>query len=343
MKIFLTGGTGFIGRPLMVALRRRGWDVTALVRSPDSAPAQMLANLGAQLALGDVANPESMRTAMHGADLVLHNAGHYEYGLNKAGRERMQAVNVTGTQNVLMLAHELGIPRTVYVSTVQAFGDSGPQPRDETFTRQTPCRTEYERTKTEAHEIAIEYQKRGLPLVIACPNGVIGANDYSAWGYFLRLYINRIMPPAGWSAKTIHALAYRDDIAEGIALAAEKGRVGETYIFSGEALPFRTHLAYWTQRPGGLKPVIWLSARMAAFLFASAEPFQRILRLPAFMSRETAIGGSTNWYYTSDKAKRELGWSSRSAEEMWRATLDGEFELLSKRKSQSLLQRLHPM
>ena len=127
----------------------------------------------------DVTDRESMRKGMNGADIVVHNAGRYEYGMDSAGRQRLQAINVTGTGNVLGLAHELGIPRTVYVSSVQAFGETGQQPADETYTRQVQCRTTYERAKTRAHEIALQYQQRGLPLIIVCPHNVIGANDHS--------------------------------------------------------------------------------------------------------------------------------------------------------------------
>lgn len=299
--------------------------------------------MGAQLATGDVTERESMRAAISATDIVVHNAGHYEYGLDQAGKQRMHAINVTGTDNVLGLARELGIPRTVYVSTVQAFGDTGTQVRDESFTRQTPCRTTYEQSKTDAHEIACQYQQRGLPLIIVCPNGVIGANDHSAWGYFLRLYINHTMPPTGWSPNTIHALVYIDDLAEGIVLAAEKGRIGETYFLSGEAQSFREYVNYWTKRPGAFRPLVWAPAGLAALFFAPLEPLQRMLGLPAFISREAVVGASTNWYYSSDKAKRELRWTPRSAEAMWFATIDGELELLSRRKGQNLIQRLKPL
>jgi len=94
--------------------------------------------MGARLATGDVTERESMRAAMSGAEIVVHNAGRYEFGLDSAGKARMHRVNMGGTENVLFLAYELSIPRTLYVSTVAAFGDSGPQPRDETFTRQFP-------------------------------------------------------------------------------------------------------------------------------------------------------------------------------------------------------------
>ena len=343
MKVFLTGGTGFIGGPLVKALRLRGWNLIALVRDPKSPQALALSRAGIQLAAGDITDRESLRAAMSSVDMVVHNAGHYAYGLNKTGRERMTTINVLGTDNVLGLAHELNIPRTLYVSSVQAFGETGAEPRDESFIRQSLCRTAYERSKTAAHGIALHHQQQGLPLIIVCPNAAIGKNDYSSWGYFLRMYLNRCMPPLGWAPKTIHCCVGVNDLAEGIALAAEKGRAGETYILSGEARPFREHLNYWVRRPGAFKPSIWLPANLALLFFAPLEPLLRLLGLPAFLSRETVIGGATNWHYTSEKAKRELGWTVGSAEELWLATLDGELETLPGRKGQYLLQRLKPL
>ncbi len=340
MKVFLTGGTGFIGQPLTTALLKRGWLVTALVRNATSLSAQNLSKAGAQLSTGDITDRESMRAAMSGSDIVVHNAGHYEYGMDKVGEQRMRAINVTGTDNVLGLAHELDVPRAVYVYSIQAFGESGLQPRDETFIRQAACRTTYERSKTDAHEIALQHQRRGLQLVIACPNAVVGTNDHSGWGYFLRLYINRIMPPFGWAAYSVHACSYIDDLAEGIALAADKGRIGETYFLSGEVKSMRDHLNYWRVKPGAFRALIWLPSKLAATLFAPLEPLLRMLGLPAFISRESVVASETNWYYVNEKAKRELGWTHRSAEAMQHATIEGELKLLSKRKDQNIVQRL---
>lgn len=117
MKVFLTGGTGFIGLPLTQALISRGWHVVALVRNPGSPQAQALMKMGTRCVVGDVTDRESMRTGMTGADIVVHNAAWYEIGITKKAQSLMQAINVTGTDNVLSLAQELGIPRTVYVSS----------------------------------------------------------------------------------------------------------------------------------------------------------------------------------------------------------------------------------
>ena len=118
-----------------------GWQVTALVRRPDSPRAQALIRLGVHCVSGDVTSYTSVVTAMGDAELVIHNAGHYEYGVDTAGRKQMHQVNVAGTTNVLSAARAFGVPRTVYVSSVVAYGDSGRQARDETFVRQAPYTT----------------------------------------------------------------------------------------------------------------------------------------------------------------------------------------------------------
>ena len=344
MKVFLTGATGFIGHPLTQCLLRRGWSVTALVRKPDSPQAQALSRLGVQLAAGDILERESMRAPMGGADIVIHAAGHYELACDQAGREHMRACNVTGTDHVLGLALELGIPRAVHVSTLVTFGATGRELIDETTARrQAPCRMYYEQTKTEAHAIALQYQERGLPLIIACPGQVVGANDHSVMGYFVRLYVNRVMPPLGWSPNALWPVVYLDDVAEGIALAAEKGRLGEVYFLCGEIRTFRESFGYWSLRPGAFPARVWLPSKLAALLFAPLEPLQRSLGLPAFISREAVAVSSGDWCYCSDKAKQELGWAPRSAEAMWMATLDGEIALLPRRKGQNLIQRLRPL
>jgi farnesol dehydrogenase len=343
MKVFLTGGTGFIGQSLAKSLLRRGWSVTALVRKPDSPQAQALIRMGAQLSTGDVTLRESMRAAMSNADIVLNNVGQYEYGMGRAGKRRMHSVNVNGTENVLYLAHELNIPLTIHVSTVQAFGETGTQSRDETFVRQVQCRTTYEQSKTDAHEIARQYQKCGLPLIIVCPHQVIGANDHSAFGYFQRLYINRILPPIAWSPNSIFCCVEVNDLAEGITLAADKGRIGETYFLCGDPQSFREIIDCWSKKSGAFIPRFWIPVGLAKVLFTPLEPLLRLLGLPAFLSRETVRASATNWNYSCDKAKRELGWTHCSSETMWFSTIDSEIQLLSKRKNQNILQRLKPL
>jgi dihydroflavonol-4-reductase len=292
MKVFLTGGTGFIGQPLTQALISRGWNVIALVRKPNSSQARAVARMGAQCVSGDVTDRESMRANMTGADLVVHNAGWYEFGVTEKSRQLMHAINVTGTDNVLGLAIELGVPRTVHVSSTISYGATGATAVDEFYQRQKPYMSYYEQTKTEAHDVAKRYQQLGLPLIIVCPDGVVGPNDHSARGYFLRMYLNRLMPPFAWAPDTINSLVHVDDLSEGIALAAEKGRIGETYILAGEPIRLREMVQIWMTKPGGFKVRFYIPTWLAKILFAPLEPLQRLAGLPAAVSRETASAAS---------------------------------------------------
>ena len=342
MKVFLTGATGFIGQPLVKALLTLGWEVAALVRKPDGLSAHTLTKLGAHCVPGDITNRETMRAGMTDADIVIHNAAWYEYGVNSASGRLMYNINVRGTENVLSLAQELGTPRVVHISSTVALGDTGAQMRDETFERQSSYQSHYEQTKAEAHIIASGYQQQGMPLIIVCPNGAMGANDHSVFGYFLRLYLNKLLTPFAWAPDTIMTPVHVDDLVEGIALAAQKGQPGETYIIAGEAITQYEMLALWATRPGAFKVRFWLPPRLISLLFAPLEPLQRIMGLPAFISRET-VRATISLNYSSEKAKRELGWTHRSAEEMWSDIIDEELKLLANRQKRDLVSRLKPV
>jgi dihydroflavonol-4-reductase len=299
--------------------------------------------MGAQCVMGDIIDRESMRASMTGADIVVHNAAWYELGVSESARKLMHTINVTGTDNVLGLALELGIPRTVYLSSTVYYGDTSPQARDETYRPQKPYRFYYVQTKAEAHEIALQYQQRGLPLVIVCPAHVFGPNDHSIFGYFLRMYLNRLMVPYAFSPDMLLSPAHVNDVGEGIALAAEKGRIGETYILAGDPMSLREMFEIWMTKPGGFRVRFYIPRWLAKVMFAPLEPLQRLVGLPAFISRETVEASSISYNFSSAKAQRELGWTYRPSKEMWHDIIDQELKLLTSRKQRDLVSRLKPV
>ena len=343
MKVFLTGGTGFIGRPLTQSLITRGWNVVALVRKPDSPQARALTKMGAQCVTGDITYRESMRAGMTGAEILIHNAAWYELGIPVSARKLMDEINITGTDNTLSLALELSIPRTVYVSSTLFYGDTGPEARDETYQRQKPYRFYYEQTKTEAHQLAQQYLQRGLPLILICPAHVVGPNDHSVFGYFLRMYLNRLMVPFGFGPDMMISAVHVNDVSEGIALAAEKGRIGETYILAGDPTSLREVVGICMTKPGGFKVRFYIPHWLAMLMFAPLEPLQRMVGLPAFFSRETVSGNRVSLNFSSVKAQRELGWTYRPAKEMWLDIVDQELKMLARRENRGLVSRLKPV
>jgi nucleoside-diphosphate-sugar epimerase len=234
----------------------------------------------------------------------------------------MLATNLQGTENVLGEATELGAGRIVHVSSIVTHGPTGSSDLDETHQRTSPPETMYEKSKLAAHVIAQRWQNLGAPLIIASPAGVVGPGDHSTLGYYARLYIRGFGIPM--MAKGCRATVHVDDCAEGIALAAEKGRLGEEYILSGGSLSNREMLKTWKKTKGGPRFAIWLARGTGDIGCLMVEPLQRLLRLPNIISKEVFINGSINWCYSGAKAERELGACFRDPAQAWLDTLEGE-------------------
>ena len=96
-------------------------------------------------------------------------------------------------------------------------------------------------------------------------------------------------------------------------------------------------------RPGGLRVRFFVPTWLAMVMFASMEPMQRRLGLPAFISRETVSSNMGSRHFSSGKAQRELGWTYRPAREMWSSIIDEEHRLLSARKKRDWVSRLKPV
>jgi nucleoside-diphosphate-sugar epimerase len=332
MHVFLTGATGFIGRSLTQSLLNHGHSITALVRNPNGAAAKWLLSKSVRLAEGDIVDSASLAKWIPGHDAVIHNAGYYEIGVTAKQAEKMKRINEDGTANILQACLAAGIPRTVYVSSVVAFGHTDLEQVDESFRRKYPPLNTYERTKTRAHETALDYIRKGLPLVIACPNGVVGVNDHADIGYYLRWYLTGTMLPVGWSPEIVQSLVYVDDLAEGIVLCLEKGTAGETYFLCGEAISRRDMFRIWDNHMGKKVRRLWLKPALAKPLFSPAAPLLRMLGLHPFMSGELVQTAMYSYNFSPGKAVRELGWVFHSAEDAWHQIIEGEKAKMARKK-----------
>ncbi len=334
MKIFLTGGTGFLGLPLTKKLLQRGWNVTVFARNIQNDAAKSLASDGAELVSGNITDRESMRDSMQGADIVIHNAGWYEFGIARSERDLMARINIEGTRNTLGLAYELGIQKIIYVSTILVYGQTGDTIADETFQRRVPPRSHYEYTKSEAHKIATSLQQAGAPIVILSPAGVIGPGDHSGVGYLIRMYVRHILPPMLFARNGTRAHVQVDDAAEAIVRSIEYGRIGEEYILSNGVMRHSDMIDLWKTTPGGSKVTLFWMPKPIAMAFCSiCEPIQHMFKLPNVFTREFADAGFGNWKFTAEKAERELGMKFRSLEQAFLDTIEAEREIIQQRKS----------
>jgi dihydroflavonol-4-reductase len=231
MKVFVTGATGFVMGAVARALRRRGDDVVALVRSPSRAAS--LSALGCELVPGDVVDPTGAIDKLRGCDALVHGAAIYEIGVNAERRRTMEETNVTGTRRMLAAATTAATPRIVYLSTIAAFGNTHGEIVTEGHRPTSAPTSVYEDTKRRGHEIALEAARERAPIVIVQPGQVYGPNDHSAVGASFRALAEGRLRYRAFEDLGLN-LVHVDDLADGIVRALDRGRVGECYVLGGE-------------------------------------------------------------------------------------------------------------
>jgi nucleoside-diphosphate-sugar epimerase len=252
MRVFLTGGTGFIGGEVARRLRGRGDEVVALVRNPAKATA--LRELGCELVAGDVSDRVAIAAGLAAADAAIHNAAIYEVGIPESARPAMYETNVRGTENVLGAALEAGTPKVVYVSTVAAFGNTRGEIVDETHQHRGEYCSYYEETKHLAHQAARGLIDHGLPCVIVQPGGVYGPHDHSQLGNVMNQFLRWRLPLIPM-AEMGHTAVHRDDVADGILLALDRGTPGEAYVLGGEMTTLGEMVATLAKITGRRPPI----------------------------------------------------------------------------------------
>ncbi|MEW5871869.1 MAG: SDR family NAD(P)-dependent oxidoreductase [Chloroflexota bacterium] len=234
-RALITGGTGFVGSNIALRLVERRWQVRILERA--GASRELLEGGPFDFVTGDVLEPDTLPPAMQDIDVVFHAAGVVDYW--RQGIERMNAVNVQGTRNVMEAALQVGVGRVVHTSSTAAMGMHPNEVVDETYRFNVkPERFVYGYSKFQAEEIVMEYVKKGLPAVIVNPTTVIGPRDIRkvSSGMVVEVVqhcVPPLIPPGGLNVVPIC------DAAQGHIEAALKGRIGERYILGGENM---THL-----------------------------------------------------------------------------------------------------
>ncbi len=178
-KILVTGADGFIGSHLTEALLDRGYEVKAFVYYNsfnswgwlDSLTPERLKQI--EIFSGDIRDPNGVRTAMDGVDMVFHLAALIAIPFSYHSPDSYVDTNIKGTLNVLQAARTLNLDRIVITSTSEVYGTAQYVPIDEKhpFQGQSP----YSATKIGADRLAESfYRSFGLPISIARPFNTFG-------------------------------------------------------------------------------------------------------------------------------------------------------------------------
>lgn len=305
MKIFLTGGSGFVGGAAAAALASRH-DITGLSRS--TASDSSLVAHGVRPQRGDLETVS--RGDLDGAEAVIHCAAYVE---EWGPLERYEAVNVGGAERLLAAARRAGVKRFVHVGTEAAlFYGQHMRDIDETYPLAPDSPFPYSRTKARAEALvrAANDPERGFETIVIRPRLVWGPGDKTILPVILeRAATGKFLWIDGGAAMT--STTHIDNLVHGLELALTAGRPGESYfVVDGPPVRFRDFLTRYVAAAGGKLPDKsapgWLVRGMANL----TEPLWRLAGAasPPPITRFTAHIMSRDCTINDGKARAELGY-----------------------------------
>jgi dihydroflavonol-4-reductase len=310
MRVFVTGGTGFVGQHVVRKLRARGDDVVALVRSPGKAAP--LRDRGCEIVAGDLSDAGAIRRGVEGADAVLQIGATYKVGIPARERAAMHDANVAGTERVLDAAVDAGAKKIVHVSTGNVYGNTRGKVVDESYVRPQPpdflsC---YDETKYLAHQVALDRIAAGAPVLIVQPGGIYGPDDPSELGNMIdqtrtgKLKL-RMFPDAGFN------FVHVEDVADGIILALDKGRIGESYNLAGQKSTMGELVDTTAEIVGRKPPRVTMPAAMMKMAIPIGPVVGKLMGFPPNLRELIRTSDGVTFWMTDEKARSELGFAPR--------------------------------
>ena len=308
----VTGATGFVGSAVARALLREGREVRVLARP--GGDRRNLAALDVEIAEGALEDAASLAHAVAGCRSLFHVAADYRLWVRDPAA--MFRANVDGTRSLMRAALAAGVERIVYTSSVATLGINPGDSADE----ETPSRAEdmigpYKHSKFAAEAVVRDLvAEEGFPAVIVNPSTPIGPGDRKPTPTG-RVIVEAARGHMPGFVDTGLNIVHVDDVAAGHIAAAMRGRTGERYILGGENLPLAAILAEVAAAVGRPPPRLKIPYGVAFPAALAAELAARITGREPFVTIDGVRMARKKMYFTSVKAKRELGYSSRPARE----------------------------
>jgi dihydroflavonol-4-reductase len=314
-RVLVTGGAGFIGSSVVRAVLDRGAEVVALVE-PGGGTAN-LDGLDVSVVEGDLRDPDAVDRAVTGCATVFHVAALYRFWA--ADPSAFYDINVTGTRHVMEAARSHHVGRVVYTSTVGTLGLNGATtdaPVDErSFAHVDHLFGLYKQSKYVAEHEVLRAAAEGLPVVLVQPTTPVGPRDIgpTPTGRTVLEFLGGRIP--GYVDTTLNIVDV-EDVAAGHLLAADRGRVGRSYILGGQNLTLRDVLATLAAVTGLPAPTRRFPGALALAAGHVSDLVEgRLLRREPTIPLEAARMSTTHMSFDDDRARSELGYTSRPAAE----------------------------
>jgi len=301
--IFVTGGTGFLGRALVPLLLEQGQDVRLLVRRPEAHP-WLRDGDNLTIIRGDLHDRAALAEGMAGCSAVIHCAGLFRLW----GRpEHFVHTNVEGTRQVVDAAASAGVSRFVHISTVAVVGLPLP---GRVIDESHPLRPadSYQRSKMESERAVLRAANEGrLPAVILRPGAYYGPGSHYA---FNRLFFED--PLKGLLIRVDggrHVIfpAYIGDVARSAISALERGRPGEIYNVCGDPLTHNNANAIVSEEAGITSFRLDVPGPLMIGLARAWSALARVTGVEPYYPINLRHYVFADWHVSSQKAREELG------------------------------------
>ena len=261
--VFVTGGSGFIGRTLIPTLLADGYQVRALARSERAA--SIVTELGAEAVPGDLSDKDALTNAMTGCGLVLHAAARMEQGGPAAD---YYPENVTGTHTMLGASQNAGVHRFVSIGAAMCLLGGKPIVNaDESWPLNQPRYSGYAATKTLADQAVRAASRPGFATCVIRPGWVWGPGDPQLDAIAAATHAGKMM----LVDRGEHPLvtSHVDNVAHAVALALRHTDTGGEafYVFDDDITTigeFVTQLLVTRGLPAPNRSIPYPVARMIA-------------------------------------------------------------------------------
>jgi dihydroflavonol-4-reductase len=308
MKALVTGATGFVGAAVARALIREGWQVRALARK--GSDRRNVQHLALEVVEGDLSDRPSLDRALTGCQALFHVAA--DYRLGALDPQQLYRTNVEGTRNILDASRQAGIGRVVYTSSVATVGipKDGSPGNEDTPVGVNDMIGHYKRSKFLAEQVVREAAGAGMPVVIVNPSTPIGPGDIKptpTGQMVLDAAAGRMPAYVDTGLNIVHV----DDVAAGHLLAFHRGRAGERYILGGKDMTLREILFEIAALVGRRPPRVRLPTAVVLPIAYVAEGIARVTGRPGRVTVESVRMARKRMFFSSEKARRELGYEWR--------------------------------
>ena len=216
MKVFVTGGTGYIGSAVALRLKKAGHDVQALVRDKEKGSA--LQGAGVKLVQGDLANPAGYSAAAYGAQAVVHCA-------SDTGAQAVE-LDRKSIQNARELLHGRVGATFIYTSGIWVIGDTGDAVADESRPL-NPAKAAAWRPPHE--QLALELAKEGIRAVVVRPGIVYGGGRGGIPASFFGTALKQGAAQTVGEGANHWPLVHVDDLAELYVRLVERAPAGSIF------------------------------------------------------------------------------------------------------------------